>query len=38
MEFCEKSTLRSAIDDTDLCRDESRVQRHFREILEGKLC
>ncbi|XP_044744106.1 eIF-2-alpha kinase GCN2 isoform X2 [Coccinella septempunctata] len=35
MEFCEKSTLRSAIDYTSLCNDEPRVQRHFREILEG---
>ncbi|KAL3285701.1 hypothetical protein HHI36_000232 [Cryptolaemus montrouzieri] len=34
MEFCEKSTLRSAIDD-DLYKDKVRVLRLFREILEG---
>ncbi|XP_045461283.1 eIF-2-alpha kinase GCN2 isoform X2 [Harmonia axyridis] len=35
MEFCENSTLRSAIDNDSLCNDDTRVQRHFREILEG---
>lgn len=34
MEFCEKSTLRTAIDE-GLCQDESRVWRLFREIVEG---
>ncbi|CAH0551983.1 unnamed protein product [Brassicogethes aeneus] len=34
MEFCEKSTLRHAIDD-DLYVDEDRVRRLFREIVEG---
>ncbi|XP_034249523.1 eIF-2-alpha kinase GCN2 isoform X2 [Thrips palmi] len=34
MEFCEKSTLRTAIDE-GLCRDETRVWRLFREIVEG---
>lgn len=34
MEFCEKSTLRIAIDE-GLCRDEARVWRLFREIVEG---
>lgn len=34
MEFCEKSTLRTAIDN-DLYEDEERVWRLFREIVEG---
>ncbi|XP_046628055.1 eIF-2-alpha kinase GCN2 [Neodiprion virginianus] len=34
MEFCEKSTLRTAIDNS-LCEDEERVWRLFREIVEG---
>lgn len=34
MEFCEKSTLRTAIDN-GLCEDEERVWRLFREIVEG---
>lgn len=34
MEFCEKSTLRIAIDD-NLYKDEERVKRLFREIVEG---
>ncbi|KAJ1529287.1 hypothetical protein ONE63_006085 [Megalurothrips usitatus] len=34
MEFCEKSTLRTAIDE-GLCQDETRVWRLFREIVEG---
>lgn len=35
MEFCEKSTLRTAIDN-DLFLDKDRVWRLFREIIEGK--
>ncbi|XP_050296030.1 eIF-2-alpha kinase GCN2 isoform X2 [Anthonomus grandis grandis] len=35
MEFCEKSTLRSAIDDDNLYLNEDRVWRLFREIVEG---
>lgn len=35
MEFCEKSTLRTAID-TGLFDDRVRVWRLFREIVEGK--
>lgn len=35
MEFCEKSTLRIAIDN-NLYLDEDRVWRLFREIVEGK--
>nr|CAD7397393.1 unnamed protein product [Timema cristinae] len=34
MEFCEKSTLRTAIDG-GLCGDEQRVWRLFREVVEG---
>ncbi|XP_046402509.1 eIF-2-alpha kinase GCN2 [Ischnura elegans] len=34
MEFCEKSTLRNAIDG-GLCDDEERVWRLFRELVEG---
>lgn len=34
MEYCEKSTLRNAIDD-NLYQDESRVWRLLREVLEG---
>lgn len=34
MEFCEKSTLRTAIDD-GLCHEEDRLWRLFREIVEG---
>jgi len=34
MEFCEKSTLRTAIDN-NLYEDEERVWRLFREIVEG---
>ncbi|XP_063231098.1 eIF-2-alpha kinase GCN2 isoform X2 [Bacillus rossius redtenbacheri] len=34
MEFCEKSTLRTAID-SGLCEDEVRVWRLFREVVEG---
>ena len=34
MEFCEKSTLRTAID-SELYKDEDRVWRLFREIAEG---
>lgn len=34
MEFCEKSTLRTAIDN-GLYEDEERVWRLFREIVEG---
>ncbi|XP_021938823.1 eIF-2-alpha kinase GCN2 isoform X2 [Zootermopsis nevadensis] len=34
MEFCEKSTLRTAID-SRLCEDEERVWRLFREMVEG---
>ncbi|XP_023718266.1 eIF-2-alpha kinase GCN2 isoform X3 [Cryptotermes secundus] len=34
MEFCEKSTLRTAID-SGLCEDEERIWRLFREIVEG---
>ncbi|XP_055375008.1 eIF-2-alpha kinase GCN2 [Condylostylus longicornis] len=34
MEFCEKSTLRQAIDD-NLCENTDRLWRLFREILEG---
>uniref|UniRef100_A0A1B6C0L6 non-specific serine/threonine protein kinase n=1 Tax=Clastoptera arizonana TaxID=38151 RepID=A0A1B6C0L6_9HEMI len=34
MEFCEKSTLRTAIDD-ELFKDEKRVWRLLREIVEG---
>lgn len=35
MEFCEKSTLRTAIDD-GLYLNEDRLWRLFREIVEGK--
>ncbi|CAB3382831.1 Hypothetical predicted protein [Cloeon dipterum] len=35
MEFCEKSTLRIAIDSGELCSDEPRVWRLFREMVEG---
>ncbi|XP_059478239.1 eIF-2-alpha kinase GCN2 isoform X2 [Neocloeon triangulifer] len=35
MEFCEKSTLRNAIDSGELYSDEQRVWRLFREIVEG---
>lgn len=35
MEFCEKSTLRTAID-SGLYRDTDRVYRLFREIVEGE--
>lgn len=34
MEYCEKSTLRTAID-SELFRDKSRIWRLFREIVEG---
>lgn len=34
MEFCEKSTLRQAIDN-NLYQDMNRVWRYFREVLEG---
>lgn len=34
MEFCEKSTLRSAID-SGLCNDKERGWRLFREMIEG---
>ncbi|XP_012255300.2 eIF-2-alpha kinase GCN2 [Athalia rosae] len=34
MEFCEKSTLRTAIDN-GLCEDEERLWRLFREVVEG---
>lgn len=34
MEFCDKSTLRTAID-SDLCENDDRVWRLFREIAEG---
>jgi len=34
MEYCEKSTLRTAID-SDLFRDKIRIWRLFREIVEG---
>ena len=34
MEFCEKSTLRTAID-SDLYKDKERYWRLFREIVEG---
>ncbi|XP_031334945.1 eIF-2-alpha kinase GCN2 isoform X2 [Photinus pyralis] len=34
MEFCEKSTLRTAID-SDLYMDQDRISRLFREIIEG---
>lgn len=36
MEFCEKSTLRSAIDN-NLYLDEDRLWRLFREIVEGEI-
>ncbi|KAF4527599.1 hypothetical protein B566_EDAN015153 [Ephemera danica] len=35
MEFCEKSTLRNAIDSGTLFEDEPRVWRLFREMVEG---
>lgn len=35
MEFCEKSTLRTAIDSGGLHKDEERLWRLFREIVEG---
>jgi len=35
MEFCEKSTLRQAIDDGELFSDQKRAWRLFREICEG---
>ncbi|XP_022239338.1 eIF-2-alpha kinase GCN2-like [Limulus polyphemus] len=34
MEFCEKSTLRTAIDQ-GLCKEVEKVWRYFREIIEG---
>jgi len=34
MEYCEKSTLRTAID-SELFRDKIRIMRLFREIVEG---
>lgn len=34
MEYCEKSTLRTAID-SELYRDKTRIWRLFREIVEG---
>lgn len=34
MEYCEKSTLRTAID-SELFRDKTRIWRLFREIVEG---
>lgn len=34
MEFCEKSTLRTAID-SELYKDKERYWRLFREIVEG---
>lgn len=35
MEFCEKSTLRSAIDDDNLYENKERIKKLFREIVEG---
>lgn len=35
MEYCEKSTLRTAIDDSELFLDKTRIWRLFREIVEG---
>ena len=35
MEFCEKSTLRNAIDSGELHKDVKRVWKLFREIVEG---
>ena len=35
MEFCEKSTLRSAIDDSNLHQNKERYWKLFREIVEG---
>lgn len=35
MEFCEKSTLRSAIDDGNLYENKERIKKLFREIVEG---
>lgn len=35
MEFCEKSTLRSAIDDGGLYENKDRIKKLFREIVEG---
>lgn len=35
MEFCEKRTLREAIDSGDLVRDRFRIRKLFPQIVEG---
>ena len=37
MEYCDKQTLRSAIDEGNLFKDSKRLWRMFREIIEGLL-
>ena len=35
MEYCENQTLRQLIDSGELCKNQDRVWRLFREVVEG---